>query len=294
MSKPNLIIYHANCADGVAAAWCFSRVFRTAAEYIPATYQDDAPDCRGKTVYLVDFCYSTDVMWKILEVAEKVVVLDHHITAIRNLESIKNHPKLDMAWCDVNKSGCGIAWNYVSEMRGEPSTAMPRLLYHIQDRDLWIFDSGNTAALSSFLFTRPLTIGWIDNVVALCSDDETYYQTIDTGLLLVEQHMNIVRDLCKNKRIVGLDSYLVALVNAPLQFASDVGNILAKEFEVAAIYYDTGTGRKFSLRSNADNPKAVDVSQIAAKFGGGGHKNAAGFFVSNKHPLASMTWLVDS
>jgi nanoRNase/pAp phosphatase (c-di-AMP/oligoRNAs hydrolase) len=39
-------------------------------------------------------------------------------------------------------------------------------------------------------------------------------------------------------------------------------------------YYDTEDNRKYSLRSVEGG---VDVSEVAALFGGGGHKHAAGF-----------------
>ena len=42
----------------------------------------------------------------------------------------------------------------------------------------------------------------------------------------------------------------------------------------AACYCDTPEGRTFSLRSREDG---LDVSEIATLFGGGGHRNAAGF-----------------
>jgi nanoRNase/pAp phosphatase (c-di-AMP/oligoRNAs hydrolase) len=42
----------------------------------------------------------------------------------------------------------------------------------------------------------------------------------------------------------------------------------------AAAYYFDGDAYKFSLRSKEDGS---DVSEVAANFGGGGHKNASGF-----------------
>jgi nanoRNase/pAp phosphatase (c-di-AMP/oligoRNAs hydrolase) len=42
----------------------------------------------------------------------------------------------------------------------------------------------------------------------------------------------------------------------------------------AACYWDTPDGRVFSLRSREDG---VDVSAIAKRYGGGGHRNASGF-----------------
>lgn len=45
----------------------------------------------------------------------------------------------------------------------------------------------------------------------------------------------------------------------------------------AACYMDDPSGRTFSLRSAEDG---VDVSEIAKRYGGGGHKHAAGFKVA--------------
>ena len=43
---------------------------------------------------------------------------------------------------------------------------------------------------------------------------------------------------------------------------------------------------EFSLRSNKLNHKAVDVSELARYFGGGGHKHAAGFKLKYDHEWA--------
>jgi oligoribonuclease NrnB/cAMP/cGMP phosphodiesterase (DHH superfamily) len=54
----------------------------------------------------------------------------------------------------------------------------------------------------------------------------------------------------------------------------DAGHIMGKGEPFAACYWDTPGWRVFSLRSEDG---AQDVSEVAAKFGGGGHKHAAGF-----------------
>ena len=51
---------------------------------------------------------------------------------------------------------------------------------------------------------------------------------------------------------------------------------MAKGEPFAACYWDTPAGRVFSLRSTDDG---VVVSAVAKKYGGGGHRNAAGFRV---------------
>jgi nanoRNase/pAp phosphatase (c-di-AMP/oligoRNAs hydrolase) len=63
--------------------------------------------------------------------------------------------------------------------------------------------------------------------------------------------------------------------NAPAKYASELGNVLAKKATFAAIYSFDGQRKEwqYSLRSVGD----FSVKDIAALFGGGGHKNAAGF-----------------
>jgi len=66
----------------------------------------------------------------------------------------------------------------------------------------------------------------------------------------------------------------VPAINCGANLASDVGHIFAKGEAFAATYLDTADYRIFSLRSSLDG---MDVSEIAAAYGGGGHRNAAGF-----------------
>lgn len=56
----------------------------------------------------------------------------------------------------------------------------------------------------------------------------------------------------------------------------DAGHLLCKGEAFAGCYWDTPKGRVFGLRSTDEG---VDVSEIAKQFGGGGHRNAAGFTV---------------
>jgi hypothetical protein len=63
--------------------------------------------------------------------------------------------------------------------------------------------------------------------------------------------------------------------NVPVTTASDAVGELAKGQPFAAGYYGGEAGRRFSLRSD---PNGLDVSDIAASYGGGGHRSASGFF----------------
>lgn len=73
---------------------------------------------------------------------------------------------------------------------------------------------------------------------------------------------------------------------------SGLVNILntALEAKAAILLYETSDGKiKGSLRTEKDD---VDVSQIAALFGGGGHKKAAGFLINGKFEKIGQGWKV--
>jgi nanoRNase/pAp phosphatase (c-di-AMP/oligoRNAs hydrolase) len=77
------------------------------------------------------------------------------------------------------------------------------------------------------------------------------------------------------KRRMVIGGVNVPVCNAPYSMASDTGNLLSKGEPFAATYTDLGDGRRsFSLRSSDEG---ADVSVVAKKYGGGGHRNAAGF-----------------
>lgn len=74
--------------------------------------------------------------------------------------------------------------------------------------------------------------------------------------------------------------HVVPCVNSTV-FPSEIGNILCKGQPFAAIWRMTPEGTySYSLRSDKDDPNAMNVAEIAEKFGGGGHPPAAGFVAS--------------
>ena len=74
---------------------------------------------------------------------------------------------------------------------------------------------------------------------------------------------------------VDIGGYRVPVVNAPYIFASELAGALAEGHPFAATYYFNGKEEVWSLRSRGES--GIDVSEIAQQYGGGGHKNAAGF-----------------
>ena len=106
-------------------------------------------------------------------------------------------------------------------------------------------------------------------------DDSVFDDAVKRGSYILAYSKTVVKKVCEKASARKLDEKDVLVVNAS-HWMSEIGNRLAPDCDVAMIWYYDHADRliKVSLRSFHDT---VDVSEVAKKFGGGGHKKAAGF-----------------
>jgi len=87
--------------------------------------------------------------------------------------------------------------------------------------------------------------------------------------------------VCKRRMVIG--GHDVPVASLPYTLTSDAGALMAQGEPFAACYWDTTEHRNFSLRATDEG---LDVADIAAQYGGGGHAKASGFRVTRDHELA--------
>jgi oligoribonuclease NrnB/cAMP/cGMP phosphodiesterase (DHH superfamily) len=280
-TKP-LVIYHAGCADGVAAAWCFYKEYKDAYEYYPGAYGKPFPDVCDRDVYLVDFSYKRDEMDAICKFASTVTLLDHHASALNDVWPLCfEHSNFNMEHCREDKSGAKIAWDYVKTV-SKHKRVLPPVLAYIEDRDLWKFTLPHTREVMAAVFVHDFTLEAYDKLMSYRITKIA--QLVQEGTVLLKKFRKDLDSIHKTcNRLIHIDGHLVQMANANGMYASELGSIMAVGQPFSATYYDTQDARKFSLRSVAGG---LDVSVIAAKFGGGGHVRAAGFSVPRDHELA--------
>lgn len=288
MSQKKICIYHGNCADGFGAAYAVWK-WDSDVEFFPGVYQNEPPDVTGRDVILVDFSYKRAVIEAMAKTARTITILDHHKSAAEELEhfaSITKENDLAMSsddfahYCefigampiralfDMERSGAMIAWNYF-----HPDTPPPKLIEHIQDRDLWRFALPGTREIQAVVFSYPYDFQIWCGLVDQCEyDSETF---VAEGAAIERKHFKDIAELLKvvTVRMV-IGGHDVPVANLPYTMTSDAGHQLAQGEKFAACYWDTPEGRVFSLRSTDDG---MDVSEIAKQYGGGGHAHAAGF-----------------
>ncbi len=262
------VIYHANCIDGFTAAWCAWRKYGGAAEYIPAQYGDEPPAVTGANVLILDFSYPRVALLAMKESAHSVVVLDHHKTAEADLAG------LDFCVFDMSRSGAGIAWDQIH------GTKRPMLVDYVEDRDLWRWALPHSKSINAWIGSWEFEFDGWDGIA---HDLEVGAEaTRRSGDAILRKEHRYVRDMAKQARFVRLGGHTVPVVNAPYINTSELVGHLAEhpqgagQVPFAVGWFQRGDGKyQYSLRSRGD----FDVAELAKQFGGGGHKNAAGFTV---------------
>jgi hypothetical protein len=271
---PIKVIYHNSSIDGFSAAfliWLYKYQTRsdTQIEFYGTEYGMVPNDLEGRHVICLGFTYRKPSLMMVLQQALSVTVIDNHVFDDFDPKLSPNYASNFRHLCDDTQASCTMVWNLLYA-----EDKIPDILVHIQDRELWRFKVKNTrevlAALSSYSMEFSV---WY----------ELFHTPIESvlrdGQVIRRYQTEIGRAVNRNvSRINFLEYTNVPIVNCPWFMVAEVVGALAQTEPFALGYFDSSTKRHFSLRSSAKSP--VDVCKLARKFGGGGHKNAAGFTLS--------------
>lgn len=282
METRPLCIYHGGCDDGFGAAFVVNLFFRGEVDFHYGIYQQDPPDVTGRDVILVDFSYKRPVLEHIWNTADSVLILDHHKTAAEDLGDLPSAGKDYEEWIesgepigvvfDLERSGATIAWDFFFR-----SKRRPWLLEYIEDRDLWRKYLPHNDQIIMALRSYPQDFATWDSIMKAGPD------TLLAEGRAIHRYYRTIIDALKRNAVRGeIGGVEVPVVNAPYHFASELAGELAEGEPFAACYWNHAHGTTYSLRSHEDG---MDVSQIAALYGGGGHRGAAGFKVAAPLPL---------
>lgn len=267
-TKPDILITHASCQDGFACAWTVRQKWPDV-PVVFATYGDTPPDVRGARVLITDFSYSEEVLRAMTIDAAEVVILDHHASSEERIKKLIQENILQGEWAE-HLSGAGLTWRYVW------GGAMPKLIGHVQDRDLWKFENPDTRAVTAYLASVGYDYrAWTQ--VGQELESGRHAPILMAGEAILRQRdVDMAQAIDAGVRVMTIGGVEVPVCNAPFFWASDIGNKLSEGAPFAATYMDLSDGsRQFSLRTRT--PDEYPVNEIAATYGGGGHKAAAGF-----------------
>ena len=308
--KP-LVLYHANCLDGFAAAYAAWTKLGDNADYVPCQYGENSflraleqQPIEGRQVYVLDFSFSGEDMLFLYDNARTVTWLDHHKTAFESwLGSMPDSGVWSgggenfHATLNNHKSGAYLAWEYF-----HPGESVPKFIRHVDDYDRWQFLMPGTKELNKAVWSyTPWTFQdflkyegnteqlIVEGAAILRAHNQNVQSVLHGGTRLC-RIMHIKKRLPDSAVTQETSSIVDATglaCNCPSHLTSDVGHELANRSGTFGLCWKQDKNGKIicGLRSNGE----YDVSAIAKALGGGGHKNAAGFEID----LATLQgWMI--
>ena len=268
--------YHAGCPDGFGAAWSVRSAWGDEARYIARGHEDRVRpgECDDALVAFVDIAPARDELLQLAASAAQVVVVDHHVTARDRLAGdagFVNEIEAEghVLHFDMNQSGAVLAWHYF-----RPDDPVPDLLRYVEDQDLWHWTLPNSDAINAAIASYPRD--W-ESWTRLAADP--IERLVEQGEpILRANRIEIARRL-EHAKPVAIGTDRIEAVNAS-NHRSQIGHELATRARFGqswGLLYRVEAAEVYaSIYSIGD----LDVSQVATRYGGGGHKNASGFHVT--------------
>lgn len=270
--------YHHNDLDGRCAAAIVLKSIRELGawpaddlEFIEVDYKD-AIDVdaivQGEIIYIVDFSFKPEVMAQVLERTSAVIWIDHHVTAASYNYGRVLPGKRDFS--NKGLSGCELAW--LCFFHTEP----PVPVRMIGDYDSWrLFFQPECFQFYEGMKLEKTGPGELIWKGLLNGDVDQLKKIMTNGSTAMQYRDNYCKDICRaygyETEIDGHRAYAANLY----RFGSQGFGHRFSQYPLCIAYIHDG--RRFTVSLYSEQ---VDVSEIAKKHGGGGHKGAAGFVCS--------------
>ncbi len=268
------LVYHDPCVDGSSAALAAWIACGESIEYIPKDYAKPFNEAalRDKNVILIDTSFTSDEFQRVSAIAKKVVVLDHHDTAQKNLGTEPG------CFFVMENSGALLGWHYFNGL----DTPAPRFFQLVEDRDLWRWTERENS--------EPLFYALND--LHKLPDFKQYAAYVEPAALEEAiQHGKLM--LADNKRYCALaaeraqwrrftppgtetDYIVMAMELDSEKLYSEIAEhiYMHNDVDMVVLWFKLPDGTfKLSLRNNKPEINVADIAQL---FGGGGHPRAAG------------------
>jgi oligoribonuclease NrnB/cAMP/cGMP phosphodiesterase (DHH superfamily) len=227
-----------------------------------------------ETVYITDISVKDSTAQRI-DGQARIRLLDHHQTALE----LNRYP-----WATVDISQCGTKLFYehlTGSHKLKSSKTLDMFVEYVNSYDTWEWKQNNKR--------EPKLLNDISYILGRDEFIKTYVEILmDESNLLPDKFVELVKEQDikdeymsnKLKEVItyslyepNIDDYYTAGYVAcdKFEYLSELGSTICTMIEKCD-FSVINTGKNLSLRSAGD----MDVSRIAKKYGGGGHKAAAG------------------
>ena len=227
------------------------------------------------TVYMLDFSLQPYEDMKKLNNMCRLIWIDHHKSAIEEAE--KDKGTLFLGSREVGKAGCELTWEYFHS-----TTPMPKGVYFLGRYDVWDLVNPDILkfqyGLRGFETFQPTAEVWkkvLDN-----TDDRFTEYCVQSGGVIVAYNESTDAKYIKSYGFEVEFEGLKGIACNKGMANSKLFNAVKDNYELLISFVRAKEGHwTVSLYTEKDE---IDCSVIAKKYGGGGHKSAAGMVLSNE------------
>jgi len=234
---------------------------------------------KDEQVYIVDYSISPDEMRELLNITKDVTWIDHHKTAIEKYKEFE-HEIRGIRYDGV--SGCMLTYCYIHHMtaRGEGEIKpfdismtedAPMFTKLIDDWDVWKFNYSDDTRYFQIAFNAydfsPCADTW-----DMFLDNDGEQTLIEQGKIMIQYRDNWAKNYMKLGFETEFEGHKCFAVNLGCCNSDYFKSLPEGKYEILIPFVFDGNVYTVSLYSTT-----VDVSEIAKKYGGGGHKGASGF-----------------
>lgn len=245
-------------------------------------------------VYIVDFSIKPPEMNRLLKITNNVIWIDHHISIINLYKNYKDIDKID-GFRFNGISGCMLTYLYIYfndffkkflkkydknrdlKFKYFPkSLSIPMYLRLVNDWDVFNLVFKETIPFINFM--NSYEFNPTGNDFNLINTDAKISNCVKEGEIILRynelKNKNYIKE---NGFEVKFEGYNAFVVNYNEKSSRTFKDLKDKEkYDIFIVFTFDGKYYSYSIYTEKDD---IDVSKIAQKYGGGGHKQASGFVI---------------
>jgi oligoribonuclease NrnB/cAMP/cGMP phosphodiesterase (DHH superfamily) len=239
-------------------------------------------------IYIVDYSLDPKDMEKLLDITSNIIWIDHHITSINKYKNTGfKIPGIRMNGI----AGCVLTYIYLFMMCDNteyslyhPKTVyntnmlriIPKFIDYVGDYDVWTFKYGDETKFFKLGLEAIDKNEPYDDIWKQLFNHETnaMENILKSGSTISQYKSKFAKEYCQSKGFkTTFEGYRAYCMNIGLAGSDWFDSVDSSEYDILLLF-STGNGRTWSYSIYSET---VDVSEIAKKYGGGGHKKASGF-----------------
>lgn len=271
--------YHKSDLDGHCSGAIVKRAYPNC-ECIGVDYNDTLEslgatfEAAGDKVFVVDFRFNeADMDW--LNANTELYWIDHHKTSIDRAHETGFLASGGQS-LEIGMAGCELTWKYLNE------SDLPGTVLLLGRYDVWDHADDRVLPFQYGMREYENTLPESEIWESLFNDDgRKVISIIESGKVILayqdKQNAMYAKGMAYEGSIDGLRAIIMNKAYANSKAFDAVYD--PKKHDVMVLFGIKEDEYKYTLFSDKDN---IDVSAIAKKYGGGGHKWAAGFYSKSR------------